>query len=251
MEEYDKDRDKVIERSMAQGLSYMLTVGTQESYFKRVIEIVEKHDSIYGAIGIHPHNSKNYSQSTVKAIEQCLAHPKIVAFGEIGLDFFKNYSPRNTQMRVFRDQLILAKRLGMPAIVHSRNAQEETLDILEEAYSGGLPGVIHCYSYDQNVARKLLNMGFYISIPGPITYGRAETLIDVVKKAPMDRLLAETDAPFLTPVPHRGKRNEPHYVKLTIEKIAQIRGMDIEQVASALQDNFLRVFPKILVGAAS
>jgi len=250
MESFDEDRDKVVERSLKEGLVYLLTVGTEEQYFKKVAEIIERYDRVYGAVGIHPHSSATFDEKTALTIKQCLTHRKIVGYGEIGLDFFKNYSPREDQIRAFRAQLIIAKTLGFPVIIHSRNAKSETLNMLKEAYGNNATGVIHCYSYDWNTARKLLDMGFYISIPGTITYASAKEQVDVVRNIPLDRLLAETDAPFLTPVPHRGKRNEPSFVKLTVKKISEIKEKDVEEVASAIHDNFLRAFPKIQTGGA-
>jgi TatD DNase family protein len=242
METFEQDRDKVIEKSAEEGLDYILTVGTEERYFEKVVGIIEKYDNIYGAIGIHPHNSSDYNGLTAKTIHRYLTHEKIVAYGEIGLDFFRNYSPRDTQIRVFKDQLITAKNLNIPAIIHSRHARDETLGILKETYNGNASGVIHCYSYDLDTAKELLDMGFYISIPGTITYANTQKATEVVKNIPMDRLLAETDAPFLTPVPHRGKRNEPHFVKYTIARLAQIKGKDIEEVAASIRENFVKLF---------
>ncbi len=242
MDSFEQDRDKVIEKSSKEGLDYILTVGTEERYFEKVVEIIEKYDNIYGAIGIHPHNSSEYNEVTAKIIGKYLTHKKIVAYGEIGLDFFRNYSPRDTQIKAFKDQLTTAKSLNIPVIIHSRHARDETLSILEETYHGNASGVIHCYSYDMDTAKKLLDMGFYISIPGTITYTNTQKATEVVKNIPMDRLLAETDAPYLTPVPHRGKRNEPHFVKYTIAKLAQIKNKDIEEVASSIRENFVRLF---------
>jgi TatD DNase family protein len=251
MESFDKDRDKVVGRSLEEGLVYLLTVGTEEQYFKKVIEIVERYGQVYGAIGIHPHESTSYTEKTATTIRQYLTHPKIVGYGEIGLDFFKNYSSREDQTRAFREQLILAKTLSFPVIIQSRNAKAETLSMLKETYDNNASGVIHCFSYDWDTAKKLLDMGFYISIPGTITYTGAKEQVDVVRNVPLNRLLAETDAPFLTPVPHRGKRNEPSFVKLTVKKISEITNRDVEEVASAIHDNFLRVFPKIQAGGAA
>jgi TatD DNase family protein len=251
MESFDKDRDKVIERSLKEGLAYLLTVGTEEQYFKKVLEIVEKYDRVYGAIGIHPHESESYSEKIAATIEQYLKHPKIVGYGEVGLDFFKNYSPREAQIKAFREQLSVAKALGFPVIVHSRSAREETLSLLKETYGNNASGVVHCYSYDWSTAKKLLDMGFYISIPGTITYANAKESVEVVRNIPLDRLLAETDAPFLTPVPHRGKRNEPSFVKLTVKKISEIKNRDVEEVASNLSGNFLKVFPKVQIGGGT
>jgi TatD DNase family protein len=242
MDTFEQDRDRVIEKSIEEGLDYILTVGTEERYFEKVIGIIEKYDNIYGAIGIHPHNSSEYTGLTEKTICQYLTHKKIVAYGEIGLDFFRNYSPRDIQIKVFKDQLITAISMNIPVIIHSRHARDETLGILKETYEGNASGVIHCYSYDMDTAKKLLDMGFYISIPGTITYNNTQKATEVVKNIPMDRLLAETDAPFLTPVPQRGKRNEPRFVKYTIAKLAQIKNKDIEEVASNIHENFVRLF---------
>ncbi|MCX5805444.1 MAG: TatD family hydrolase [Proteobacteria bacterium] len=242
MDAFEQDRDKVIEKSTEEGLDYILTVGTEEHYFEKVVEIIEKYDNIYGAVGIHPHNSSDYNESTAKIISQYLTHKKIVAHGEIGLDFFRNYSPRESQIQVFKDQLVLAKSLNIPVIIHSRHARDETLSILQDVYNNDALGVIHCYSYDLDTAEKLLDMGFYISIPGTITYANTQKATEVVKYIPMDRLLAETDAPFLTPVPHRGKRNEPYFVKYTIAKLAQIKNKAIEEVALNIRENFVKLF---------
>jgi len=242
MEDFEKDRKEVIERGLSEGLQYMLTVGTEEKYFKKVIEIIDAFPCVYGAIGIHPHNSKDYNGSLENTINTYLNHKKIIAYGEIGLDFFKNYSPRESQINAFQIQLEVAKRAKLPAIIHSRSAKDETIQILSTACDGNLGGVIHCYSYDLTAARKFLDMGLSISIPGTITYKNAAPLIDIIRFIPMDRILAETDAPFLTPHPHRGKRNEPYFVKLTIEQIAHAKGKEIEDTAAQLTQNFIKLF---------
>jgi len=244
MEDFEKDRNEVIEKSLREGLRYMLTVGTDKTYFKKVFEIIEHYPAVYGAIGIHPHNSKDYNSQLETTISTYLKNKKIVAYGEIGLDFFKNYSPRESQVNAFQLQLEIAKRAKLPIIVHSRNAKDETIQILNAAYDGNLGGVIHCYSYDLTAAKKFLDMGFTISIPGTITYKNSHSLVDVVKYTPIDRILAETDAPFLTPHPHRGNRNEPSFVKLTVERIAQIKGKETEEIATQLTQNFERLFLK-------
>jgi TatD DNase family protein len=242
MESFDKDRDEVIKRSVKEGLSYILTVGTEARYFDRVTDMLDRYPEVYGAVGIHPHNSTEYAGDLVQTMTRYLTHRKIVALGEIGLDFFRNYSPKDSQSETFRAQLSLAKGMGLPVIIHSRNARDETLAILRDMGAGQSNGVIHCYSYDVPTAREALDMGYYISIPGTITYRKTEHLNKVVEYVPLDRLLAETDAPFLAPVPHRGKRNEPLFVKLTVAKIAAIRNLDINEVASCIRDNFVRLF---------
>ncbi|HVN95591.1 MAG TPA: TatD family hydrolase [Syntrophorhabdaceae bacterium] len=244
MESYDEDRGDVIKQSVREGLHYMLTVGTEEAYFNKVIEIIDGFPMVYGALGIHPHNSNAYGPDVADKIRHLAAHPKIVAYGEIGLDYFKNHSPREAQIKAFRQQLELAQTLGLPIIVHSRDAREETYAILKEASANECGGVIHCYSYDLDYVKKFLHLGFYISIPGTITYTKAQELQKVVQYVPDDRLLAETDAPFLTPSPHRGKRNVPSYVKLTIEKIAFLRGKDLEELGTVMCHNFEKLFLK-------
>ncbi len=250
MESYDADRESVISKSLEAGLQYMLTVGTEAKYFETVMDLVNTYEAIYGAIGIHPHNSAEYDANTIQKIREYARHEKIVGYGEIGLDFFKNYAPREVQTRAFAEQLVLARELKLPIIIHSRNAPEETVNILRDVYGNG-DGVIHCYSYDMDYVKIFLDMGFYISIPGTITYKKNEELVRVVKYIPEDRLLSETDAPFLTPHPHRGKRNVPHYVKLTVDKIAQIRGRDAARTAVSIRNNFESLFLNNLSGKAT
>jgi len=242
MEDFEKDRKKVIEDSIDEGLLYILTVGTENRYFEKVLNIIEENPSVYGAIGIHPHNSKDFKETLIPKINKVLAHKKIVAYGEIGLDFYRNYSQKEIQIDAFRKQLELAGQVRLPVIIHSRNAEEETLKILRETRDIYKDGVIHCYSYGLDTARIMLDFGFYISIPGTITYNNSERLAEVVRYIPMDRMLAETDAPFLTPHPFRGKRNKPHYVKYTIGRIAQIKNKEVVEVASCMLENFKRLF---------
>lgn len=245
MESYKKDRDEVIKRAIDGGVLYILTVATEEKYFQTVSELTKKFKNLFGAIGIHPHNSIQLNDHTEKAIKEYLnKNKKIVAYGEIGLDFFKNYSPHNIQRETFIRQVFLAKDFALPIIIHSREAKEDTLKILKDAKA--TTGVIHCYSYNKEYAKKFLDLGFYISISGTLTYGKKQDTIDVVRYIPMDRLLSETDAPFLAPVLFRGKRNEPLYVKYTVETIAQLKGISIEEVKIAIFENFKNLFLKNL-----
>ncbi|MCX8022397.1 MAG: TatD family hydrolase [Syntrophorhabdaceae bacterium] len=244
METFDRDRKQVIERALQAGLSHILTVGTEERYFKKVIEIVEGYGPVFGAIGIHPHNSTDFSEGVIDVIRTLCTHRKIVAYGEIGLDFYKNYSPRDTQLDGFKRQIELAIDLDLPVIIHSRQAAYETVKVLKDVGGSRLKGVIHCFSYDYETAKKFVNMGYYISFPGTITYPDGKKAYRIIKDLPLDRILAETDCPFLTPVPHRGKRNEPSYVIHTIGKIAEVRGMDVKDLSRALLQNFYEAFPK-------
>lgn len=243
MESYQSDRDDVIQKCIDEGMEYVLTVGTEEPYFKTVIALVDRYPFIYGAVGIHPHNAADFTDMTEKAIRKAATHPRIVGYGEVGLDFFKNYSPRDIQKKIFVRQLALAGDLDLPVIIHSRDAQKETEDILKQECKTGR-GVIHCFSYDPSAAEIFLDMGFYISIPGTVTYKTAGGLREALRYIPSERLLAETDAPFLTPVPHRGRRNVPWYVKITIAAMAAERKTTTEKLAAVLRDNFVRLFLK-------
>jgi len=245
IEEFDDDRAEVISKSLAEGLIYILTVGTEEKYFGKVVEMIDKYPEIYGAVGIHPHNGRAYTDAAEQSLRIALAHPRIVALGEIGLDFFKNHSPRPAQLKAFETQMEMACQEGLPVIIHSRDSREETLAVLRR-FSGSLSagGVIHCYSYDLDTAKKLLDMGFYLSIPGTITYTKNISLADVAKYIPSDRILVETDAPFLAPRPYRGKRNLPHFVKITTEAVAGIRNATVEDLLFSVQRNFETLFLK-------
>jgi TatD DNase family protein len=247
IEEFDNDRAQVISKSLEEGLVYMLTVGTEERYFMKVAEIVDAYPEIYGAIGIHPHNGQAYTNGVAERLRNALTHPKIVALGEIGLDFFKNYSTKPAQIKAFESQMDLACREGLPVIIHSRDSRQETLAVLKQ-FSGSLPakGVIHCFSYDLDTAKKLLDMGFYLSVPGTITYTKNTSLVDVAKYIPQDRILVETDAPFLAPNPYRGKRNMPHFVKITTEAVARIRSVTVQDLLSSVRFNFETLFLKSL-----
>lgn len=244
LEDFDADRESVIEESRKEGLKYILTVGTEKRYFSKVLEITEKHDFVFGAIGIHPHSSGQWEKISKEELEGLLRHRKIVAYGEIGLDFFKNYSPPHVQKETFSAQLAFAKENKMPVIIHSRNAELETIEMIDLFYAGGGKGVVHCFSYDKEAAKRFLDRGFYISIPGTITYKNNGKIVDVVKYVPLQRILVETDAPFLTPHWERGKRNVPYFVKYTLEKVAQIKGISLHLLGEIVVNNFENLFLK-------
>lgn len=244
MEAYDGDRQEVIQRAMDSEVDYILNIGCDLESSLRSIELSEQYDFIYATAGIHPHDVKDINGTTYRELEKMLAHPKVLALGEIGLDYFKNYSPQDLQRRHFKLQIELARAAGKPIIVHSRDAKEDILSILSQHYpNGGEPaGIFHCFSGDEDMAQQALDMGFYISFAGPVTFKKAEPLRQVAKMVPADRLFVETDCPYLTPVPHRGKRNEPSYVNHTAEKIAEIRGLKIEDVQRTTAHNFYELF---------
>jgi len=241
LEEYDGDLDRIIDLARETGVCCMVTVGTEERYFEKVLRIIDSYPGIYGAIGVHPHSAESYSDRLETTIKSLLHHPKIVAYGEIGLDYYRDYSPRDIQIRAFERQIELARADGLPIIVHSRNAKEETIGILKGAGLEAHKTIIHCYSYDLDTARRLLDMGMYLSIPGTVTY-KNSGLTEIVRYVPLSRLLSETDAPFLTPHPHRGKRNQPAYVALVVQEIARIKEMAVEETARVLGENFARLF---------
>jgi len=241
LEEYDSDRDDVIEMAHRSGVTQMLTVATGERYFAKVIGLTLSYQAVYGLVGIHPHNAESYSDKVEEAIQAILTQPKIVGCGEIGLDFYRDYAPRKTQVEVFRRQLAVGRNAGLPVVIHSRSAKNETIEALRETLPGDHKTIIHCYSYDVDTARTLLDMGMYLSIPGTITY-KNSNLPEVVRYVPLERLLSETDAPFLTPHPHRGKRNEPAFVRLVVEEIARLKGMALANVAAVLTATFSALF---------
>lgn len=241
MKAFDGDRDQVVARAKDVGVDYIIAVGISLEDCKRVVSITKQYKTVYGVIGIHPHHAKDIDNKTYDSLRQMVHNDKIVAYGEIGLDFFRNLSPRNTQIKRFGEQLELASEVGLPVVIHDREAHAQTMNILEQ-WKGDKRGIIHCFSGDYGMARKCLDMGFYISIPGTITFKNSHQLRDVVKKVPMNRLLVETDAPFLTPQQKRGGRNEPAYVMYTALRIAEIKGVPVEEVEEITYKNTLDVF---------
>lgn len=242
MTEFKKDLEAVIQRANESGVEYIFTVGTEKKDWKRAVEIADSHPSIYAILGVHPHNAKEIDDQTYSTLKELCRNGKVKAYGEIGLDFFRNLSPRDIQLKRFREQIGLAKELDLPIVVHDREAHRETLEILklEKAEESG--GIIHCFSGDYEMAKACLDMGFYISIPGSITFKNAEGFREIVERIPLESLLVETDAPFLTPEPFRGKRNEPSYVRYTAQKVAEIKKVSLEKVAEITTENALRVY---------
>ena len=243
--DFDEDREAVIERARENGVQYMVNIGCDIESSYRSMELAEQHDFIYATAGIHPHDVKSINGDTYAHLRQLLLHPKVIALGEIGLDFFKNYSPQDVQRTHFRNQIQLAREMNKPIIIHSRDAKEDIIAILSEFYPKdptAHSGIFHCFSGDQELAEKALEMGFYLSFSGSVTFKKAEALREVAKTIPADRLFAETDCPYLTPVPHRGKRNEPAYVNFTAEKLAELRGLKIEDVQRTMALNFFELF---------
>lgn len=241
-EGYDDDRDEMIRRARAAGVAHIVNVGYDLESSLRSIRLAEKYDLIYAAVGIHPHGAAEAGSGYLEELGKLAAHPKVVALGEMGLDYYRDLSPRPVQRKVFQEQLALAGKLKKPIIIHDREAHGDILDILRKEGLGPSGGVMHCYSGSWEMAEECLAMGFYISIAGPVTFPKALRLKDVAARVPPDRLLIETDAPYLTPVPHRGKRNESSYVAFTAIEIARIRGMETEDLASLCAENSRKLF---------
>lgn len=237
MREYDEDRDEVIGRAQDKGIGYVVTVGIDLDSCRQALELADAYDTVYAILGVHPHNVKHIDERTYLQLKEFVLHEKVCAIGEIGLDFYRNLSPKDVQLKRFRELIGLAREVKLPVVVHDRDAHRETLSILREEKAFEVGGVIHCFSGDFVMASKCFDMGFYISIPGTVTFPKAQTLQEVVKRSPLDRMLIETDAPFLAPVPFRGKRNEPSYVRYVAEALAHLKGIDFEEVARVTSSN--------------
>jgi TatD DNase family protein len=242
MPEFKKDLEAVIQRAKESGVEYIFTVGTEKKDWKRAVEIADLHPSIYAVLGVHPHNAKEIDDQTYPILKELCRHGKVKAYGEIGLDFFRNLSPRDIQLKRFREQIGLAKELDLPIVIHDREAHRETLEILRSEKAEESGGIIHCFSGDYEMAKACMDMGFYISIPGSITFKNAKDFREIVERIPLESLLVETDAPFIAPEPFRGKRNEPSYVRYTAQKVAEIKKVPFEKVAEVTTENALRVY---------
>jgi len=242
MPEFKGDLEEVIQRAKASGVACIFTVGTERKDWKRALDIANSHPSIYAILGVHPHNAKEIDDRTYAELRDLCQGEKVKAYGEIGLDFFRNLSPREVQLARFREQIALAKELKLPIVVHDRDAHQETLEILRSEKAEECGGIIHCFSGDSDMAKHCLDMGFYISIPGSITFRNAKPFQEIIRELPLESLLLETDAPFLAPVPFRGKRNEPSYIRSTAQKVAEIKKISFEKVAEVTTVNALRVF---------
>ncbi len=242
LKEFAGDVGSAVERARLAGVEKMIVVGTDLDDSIKALELAHQYDSVFAAIGIHPHNSQSATEPDYKRLRALAEDRKIAAYGEIGLDFYRNHSPKPLQRREFARQLNLAGELKLPVIIHDREAHQEVYDILraEAGYLHG--GVIHCFSADLTWAQKFVDLGFVISIPGTVTFPRSQMQKEVAQKLDLDCLLIETDAPFLTPVPYRGKRNEPAYVGYVAREIAELRNLDPDEVALATSRNCERVF---------
>jgi TatD DNase family protein len=242
--QFADDRDAMFDRARAAGVEHILAIGTgRPEKLDLAIEYADKFDWIYASIGIHPHEAIQVTQQHLDKLAELAKHPKVIAWGEIGLDYFHDHSPRDVQDRVFRDQMDLAHQAKLPIIIHCRDAWLDTLRVLEEAWRPtGLGGILHCFTSTLEDAQRGLDMGFMISFAGNSTYPKAANIRDVAKTLPLEKILIETDSPFLAPQGYRGKRNEPAYVGEVAKAIATVRNLGPEEVASATAANFRRFF---------
>jgi len=237
--QFNADRDAVIERARQAGLVAILNVGTDLASSKASVALAKKHDFIYAAVGIHPHDARYVNERVLDQLRVLTRHPQVVAIGEIGLDYYRDRSPRPVQRRAFAEQLALAAELDLPVIIHSRDAHD---DVMEQLRGWDGIGVLHSYSGGPERLDEVLELGFYVSISGPVTFPSADRLRRVAEIVPLERLLVETDCPFLTPVPRRGQRNEPTLVRHVVEAVARARRAPAETVAQATADNLDHLF---------
>jgi TatD DNase family protein len=240
--DFAAERDAVIARARAAGVGTMLTIGTRLDEFPSVRAIAEAYPDVWCSIGAHPHEAADHSALSSADLTGLAAHPRVIGIGETGLDFHYDHSPREVQERVFRSHIAASRESGLPLIIHAREADDAVARVLREERAP--PGVMHCFSSGRALAETALDLGFYISISGIITFKNAEELRAIVRDVPLDRLLVETDAPYLAPVPYRGRRNEPAYVAATANAVAALKGVEPEEFASATTGNFFRLFGK-------
>ncbi len=244
--DFAEEREAVVQRAAAAGVGRMVTISTRVRRFPQLIEIAESFDGVYCSVGTHPHNAAEEQDVTAEELVRLSAHPKVVAIGEAGLDYHYDRSPRDAQASSFRVHIDAARRTGLPLVIHARSADDDMAAILrEETGKGAFPFVLHCFSSGADLAATGVELGGYVSFSGILTFRASEALRDIARTVPRDRLLVETDAPYLAPVPHRGRRNEPAFVADTARVLAQTIGVDEAAVAALTTENFLRLFSKM------
>ena len=242
--EYAGEAEAVIQRAHVAGVDKIIAVGGagDMSSNTAAIALAEAFPDIYATVGMHPHDAKDVGVEELQALRELTTHAKVIAVGETGLDYYYNHSPRDMQRRVFSQFIHMARDTGLPIVVHERDASQEAVELLRREGTGKLNGVIHCFTGHYEAACAYLDLGFYLSFTGIITFKNAETLRDVVRKIPLERMLVETDSPYLTPVPHRGKRNEPAYVQLVAETVSKVKHIPFEDVAAVTTANVRKLF---------
>jgi TatD DNase family protein len=241
--DYADDLDAVLERARGAGVRGMVTIGTDRESNQAVVEMARRVPDVWATVGIHPHDAGDAGEADFAEMEKLArSEAKVVGFGEMGLDFYRNLSPPEAQREAFRRQISMARELGKPLVIHCRDAHDETLAILAEERAREIGGVMHCFSGDVQIARRCLDLGLFISLAGPVTYKNARALPEVARFVPEDRLVVETDCPYLPPTPHRGKRNEPAYVALTAGFVAELRGVSPDALGAAVTANASTLF---------
>ncbi|WP_102264791.1 TatD family hydrolase [Mesobacillus jeotgali] len=241
-EQFNEDLQEVIDRAIAEGVTNMVVVGFDEITIKKALELAENYDFLYASVGWHPVDAIDMTQEHLDWLKELASHPKVVALGEMGLDYYWDKSPKEIQKEVFRKQIRLAKEVQLPIIIHNRDATADIVEILKEENAGEVGGIMHCFSGSVETAIECVEMNFLISLGGPVTFKNAKKPKEVAEALPLDRLLVETDCPYLTPHPFRGKRNEPAYVKLVAEQIAELKGLTLEEVAEETARNAKKLF---------
>jgi TatD DNase family protein len=240
---FDEDRDEVLERAVKADVTAIINPGTDLESSRRALALTERHDSVYAAVGVHPHDASTLNDQALSELRQLAAHPKVVAVGEIGLDYYRDLSPRAAQRAAFEVQLALAADLDLPVIIHQRESAADVMAALQGWAANGHPGcVLHAFSGDQAVADQAISLGFFLGIGGPLTFRNARRLPEIVPHLPLSCLVIETDAPYLAPHPYRGKRNEPAYVTLVAERLAKLRGLLSDELSRQVTDNSRRLF---------
>ncbi|WP_347861775.1 TatD family hydrolase [Salimicrobium sp. PL1-032A] len=241
-DQFEEDRDETIQRAREAGVKYMTVVGFDRKTIPKALEIAENDENIYAAVGWHPVDAIDMTEEDLEWIEELADHPKVVAIGEMGLDYHWDKSPKDVQKEVFRKQIALAKRVELPIIIHNREATEDIVELLEQEHAEEVGGIMHCYNGPVELAHKCIDMNFMISLGGPVTFKNAKLPKEVARSVELKHLLVETDSPFLAPHPNRGKRNEPAWVSLVAEQIAELKGLSYEEVSEITTENAKRFF---------
>jgi TatD DNase family protein len=237
---FDKDREQVIERAFTAGLSAIVNIGYDLNASREAVRIADSHDRIYAVVGVHPHNAKTMSTDTLESLRELAQDSKVVAIGEIGLDYYRNLSPQAQQKEAFEQQIRLAKDLKLPIVVHDREAHDDILETLSH-FGKDITGILHCFSGNEEMAKGCVQLGYLISIAGPVTFPNARRLHDLVRRLPEESLVLETDCPFLSPQSRRGSRNEPMFILETAHKVAELRGMQVRELADLTSRNARRM----------
>ena len=245
---YDEDRDAVIASLNSHNIHRVINIGASIESTKTTLELADKYDFVYAAVGVHPSEVDCLNDESFKWLSEVADYEKTVAIGEVGLDYYweKDEEARNNQKYWFKKQLELAREKQLPVVIHSRDAVEDTLDVMKQCHAEEIPGVVHCYSYSKEIAREFVKMGYYIGVGGVVTFKNAKKLKETVEDIPLERILLETDCPYMAPEPHRGKRNDSTYIPLIVKEIAGIKGIDEETVINVTRDNAYKLFNKVI-----